>query len=208
MDIVNITVLDRVPELAASYLTKRDATRYFSYLTNFFKNYGEKKKVKSWLICSKYNYNWFIRFYKTIADLIGKEVDIDSLPPYTSTPVRYGLFLNKRYVSKNNTIFNEIMEISKRKQASAVEFNRIYYMMQNYIASDFVTGQLPSWYSSRSSVLWEGRDPETMSRIRLEKDTMVGLIIKIETTYNNWKIAEITDPNAVKIIRALLQKFI
>lgn len=203
---INLVVLDKIPELAASYLTKRDAQRYYRYLAAIFNVYAKKeKRAKQWLICSKYNYEWYTRFYIAIGDLIGKPVDINTIPVYNSTPYKFGTYFNRKFISKSSPIFKSLMEVSRRKQATAIEYNRLYYMFQNYIASDFITGKLPAWYASKSSVLWEGRDPETMCRIRLDKDNMLGLTFKTETTYNNWDTVQITDPNIVKIIRAILK---
>ena len=198
-------ILDRNPEMAATYLTIEDCQEAIKLIESVYKLMNKKAESKytlleSQIINSRIMFTWFAKFYEKLIELEGSEENVgvpyEKIPGATNEDAFF-IYPPLMYSSKKVKEFKFPSGVT-----SAVGKWRCMYIKKKVMLSEFREGY-PNWYALSNMELYE--EYNTMTNIRVRLNFIDGEFrYYIAGASDNWKEIRDVPLEMDHIISALL----
>lgn len=173
-------ILDRNPQFAAKFLTKKDLKKAYDLMKEVYKEIKKGKKYREILydtvMDSSQNFIWFATFFKEMEKIlkVEEEFDIpyDKIPknslsenrdeiPHVSQPFKVSSYSASKPVCITKVVTNV-------KEQNPINNYRIMYISQDYDMSEFQDDCYPGWYLIKDTTVFEQYNEKTNTRVRID----------------------------------------
>lgn len=202
-----IPILDEEPSFAAKFLTKKDLVKAYKLLKGTFKEINKQEPyhlpLYYTIINSRYNFMWFVNFFRAIEEIRGeKEYKINFLmcPSDLSDTLEVYQPFNIGY-NKDNIYQFQIPRTNVKTQPPINNY-RINYIRANYDLQEFQDDQYPGWYLLQDTTVFEQYNEKTNVRVKIEFRSG-RFFYFIAGASDNWQLID-TPPEIDHVVSALL----
>ena len=172
-----IPILDKDPEYAAKFLTRRDLVSSYKLLKEVFEEIRNNKKYHEILydtvMDSKNNFYWFSKFFETMEEILKVSEDKKYNIPFNKAPFNLGVAPNvvQPYfyscVRKEHKVSVKYYRTNVKNQ-DPINNYRIRYIVEDYEMNDFQDDEYPGWYVLKNTTIYEQYNEKTNTRVRID----------------------------------------